>query len=343
MSPARDPERFLGHAPLPDSNPAALDDRIPLEERLRSVLGHQPSRALVEATLRWREQPGHRLIVPEDDAYPALLREIPDPPRLLHVIGRIELLSAQCLAVVGSRNASQQGRRNATMFARTFSDAGLCIVSGLAMGIDAAAHQGGLAGASSSIAVLGTGANVVYPPANAALAARLAESGCILTEYCLGTPPWPGNFPRRNRLISGLSRGVLVIEASENSGSLCTAHLAAEQNREVFAVPGSIHYTMSRGCHKLIKEGAKLVESASDVLAELGFKKSADVAPARRAARKSNPILAAMGHDPVSVDELIQMTGLGPSECAAQLSLLEIEGRIEAIDGGRFVRLESPS
>jgi DNA processing protein len=314
-----------------------------LEERLRSLLGRQPSPTLVEATRRWSEHSGHRLLIPEDDAYPALLREIADPPGLLHVIGRVELLSAHSLAVVGSRSASQQGRRNAQAFARTFSDAGLCIVSGLALGIDAAAHEGGLAGASSSIAVLGTGANIVYPPANAELAARLAKSGCIVTEYCLDTPPLPGNFPRRNRLISGLARGVLVIEASENSGSLCTAHLAADQNREVFAVPGSIHYTMSKGCHKLIKEGAKLVESAADVLTELGFAGAAQKPRARRSAKKSNPVLTAMGHDPVSVDELIQMTGLGPSECAAQLSLLEIEGRIEAIDGGRFVRLENPS
>jgi DNA processing protein len=320
-----------------------LSANILLEERLRSLLGRPPSPALVEATGRWCERSGHRLLSPDDDAYPALLREIPDPPQLLHVIGRVELLNTQCLAVVGSRSASQQGRRNAQTFARTFSDAGLCIVSGLALGIDAAAHEGGLAGLSSSIAVLGAGANVVYPPANAELAARLAESGCIITEYCLDTPPLPGNFPRRNRLISGLARGVLVIEASERSGSLCTAHLAAEQNREVFAVPGSIHYTMSKGCHKLIKEGAKLVESAADVLQELGFAGRAESARTRRSNKKSNPILAAMGHDPVSVDQLIQMTGLGPSECAAQLSLLEIEGRIEAIDGGRFVRLESPS
>ncbi len=287
--------------------------------------------------------PGHHLLTPDDDAFPALLRELRDPPVLLHAIGRIELLNAHSLAVVGSRNASQQGMRNARTFARAFSDAGLCIVSGLALGIDTAAHEGGLSGASSSIAVLGTGANVSYPPENAALAARLAQSGCIITEFCLDTPPWKGNFLSRNRLISGLARGVLVVEASDKSGSLNTARHAAEQSRDVFAVPGSIHHTMSKGCHKLIKEGAKLVESSADVLSELGIEVNADIASSRRRARRSSPILAAMGHDPVSVDELIQLTGLGPSDCAAQLSLLEIEGRIEAIDGGRFVRLESPS
>jgi DNA processing protein len=305
---------------------------------LLPALGHPPDAAMVEATRRWLQTPGHHLIAPGDDEYPPLLGEIPDPPKLLFAMGRIELLHAPSLAIVGARSATPQGMRNARDFARALSDAGLCIVSGMATGIDASAHEGGLAGASASIAVMGTGANIVYPPSNDALARRLSESGCIITEYCLDTPPWPGNFPRRNRLISGLARGVLVVEASKKSGSLGTAHLAAEQNREVFALPGSIHNTMSRGCHRLIKEGAKLVECTTDVLLELGIEVNADTRASGRRDARRHPILDAMGHDPVSLDQLILLTGLAASDCAAQVSMLEIDGRIEAIAGGFFQR-----
>jgi DNA processing protein len=296
----------------------------------------------IRALERWLAEPRHYMLAPADPLYPPMLREIPDPPRQLFVMGRVELLQSQSLAIVGSRAATPQGARDARAFAREFSDAGLCIVSGLALGIDTAAHEGGLAGMSSSVAVLGTGANVVYPPANAGLAARMAESGCIVTEYCLDTPPMPGNFPRRNRLISGLARGVLVVEASDKSGSLGTARLAAEQNREVFALPGSIHSSKSKGCHKLIKEGAKLVECANDVLDELGLE-ARGKPPAVRPARDRSRVLAAMGRDPVSLDQMIVRTGLTASTCAAQLSILEVDGRIEAVDGGLFQRVERPS
>ena len=313
-----------------------------LEEILRHTLKGRPESALVDATRRWLRDPRHHLIAVGDAAYPPALRQIHDPPPLLHAIGRIELLQAACLAVVGSRNATAQGKRDAREFARTFSDAGLCIVSGLALGIDAAAHAGGLEGRSSSIAVMGTGADIVYPSGNAALAQRLNESGCVITEYCLGMPPLPGNFPRRNRLISGLARGVLVVEAAIDSGSLLTAQLANDQGREVFALPGSIHNTKSKGCHKLIKEGAKLVESEQDVLLELGVS-----TPARRATtvvttRAPDPLLDAMGHDPVSIDQVAQRTGQAASACAAHLSLLEIDGRVEALAGGSFQRVEGP-
>jgi DNA processing protein len=274
-----------------------------------------------------------------DDAYPPMLREIPDPPPRIYVMGRIELLHAPCLAIVGARNATPQGRRNARAFARDLSDAGLCIVSGLALGIDAAAHAGGLEGAASSIAVMGTGADIVYPTDNAALAERLKQAGCVITEYPPGTPPRPGNFPRRNRLISGLSKGVLVIEASRRSGSLITARMAAHQNREAFALPGSIHSPMSRGCHELIREGAKLVECTEDVLVELGLQdiRECEVAEERLTA---DTLLAAIGRDCLSFDQIVELTGLAASACAARLSLLEIDGRIDALPGGRFQRAQ---
>lgn len=314
---------------------------LQLESRLAWALRGTPAPGLVSATRAWLHEPGHHLLGPHDPEFPPQLREIPDPPRLLFAMGRIELLRSRSLAIVGSRNATPQGRRNAREYAREFSDLGLCIVSGLALGIDAAAHEGALEGSSSSIAVLGNGADVTYPPENAGLYRRLAESGCVITEYCLGMPPLRGNFPRRNRLISGLSLGVLVVEASEDSGSLLTAHLAAEQNREVFAMPGSIHNTMARGCHKLIKEGAKLVECKADVLVELKLEVNACSAETSSPA-PTHPILVALGDDSLSLDQVISRTGLSTAECAAQLSMLQIEGRVESLGAGLYQRVESP-
>jgi DNA processing protein len=214
----------------------------------------------VAEAIEWAQQPAITSLTIDDDRYPPLLREVNDAPAVLYAQGRVELLATTCFAIVGARNATLQGREDAQAFARVLSDAGLCIVSGLAHGVDAAAHLGGLEGDSSSIAVMGTGIDLVYPEANRDLAARLVESGCVITEFCLGTPPVPGNFPRRNRLISGVARGVLVVEANQRSGSLSTARFANDQGRDVFALPGSIHSTLSKGCHKLIKDGAKLVE-----------------------------------------------------------------------------------
>lgn len=300
-------------------------------------LRRSPDPGLVERAVEWASGGSDRHVVTlEDGRYPPLLREISDPPLVLYAEGRVEVLASTCFAIVGARNASAQGRADARAFARTLSDAGLCIASGLAHGVDAAAHEGGLAGRSSSIAVTGTGIDVVYPRQNEALGRRLVESGCVVTEYCLGMPPVAGNFPRRNRLISGLSRGVLVVQATDHSGTLTTARFAAEQGRDVFALPGSIHSSLSKGCHKLIKEGAKLAETAADILPELGMEPVARAAPSRPV----HPLLAAMGFDPVSMDEIMHRTGMGAAAIAAQLSLFEIEGLVGTLPGGRFQRVE---
>jgi DNA processing protein len=261
---------------------------------------------------------------------------------LLYAAGRTELLSWPALAIVGSRNASAQGERNAETFAKALSDAGLAIVSGLALGIDAAAHRGGLAGASGTIAILGTGIDVVYPRRNAELAAQVARRGLLLSELAPGTPPAAHNFPRRNRLISGLAQGCLVVEAALASGSLITARAAADQGREVFAIPGSIHSPLSKGCHALIKSGAKLVESAEDVLAELGGWHGATRASsvATPAAPLPPGLLQYMGHDPVDVDSLCSRAGLSAEQVCSELLRLELDGRISALPGGLYQRLE---
>lgn len=306
-----------------------------------AALARGPSQPLVDRALRWLEQRSHHLIALGDPHYPQALLTIPDPPTAIYAKGRIEVLDAQAIAIVGSRNASAQGARDAHAFANALSCADLCIVSGMALGIDAAAHRGGLAGPGSSIAVLGTGADLVYPRRNCELAEELAARGCLLSEFALGTEPAAGNFPRRNRLISGLSRGVLVVEAGKPSGSLVTARLALEQDRDVFAIPGSIHSPLSKGCNDLIKQGAKLVECANDILLELGLPPLTDNAAADVEDDPPHPMLAAMGHAPASVDEIAQRTGMAAARVAAQLSRLEIEGRIAPLPGGLFQRLTS--
>ncbi len=300
----------------------------------------------VEKALAWLEGPGHALVTLADAAYPRLLLETADPPALLYCRGRTELLNRPALAVVGSRNASAQGASNAEQFARSFSAAGLTIVSGLAQGIDAAAHRGGLAAQGSTIAVLGTGVDLSYPRSNHALAEDIAARGLLISEFPLGTQALAHNFPRRNRLISGLAQGCLVIEAALASGSLITARSAAEQGREVFAVPGSIHSPLSKGCHGLIKSGAKLVESAEDVLSELaafrrtGFASTrAPAAAASPAGDAGEPLLAHMGFDPVDVDSLCARAGLPAERVAAELLRLELAGRIAVLPGGLYQRL----
>ena len=297
---------------------------------------------LVDTTLAWLAQPGNCTLALTDAAYPSSLLNIPDPPLLLYVKGRLDLLAGPCLAVVGSRNASAQGMANAERFSQALSEAGLCIVSGLALGIDAAAHRGGLRGAGSSIAVIGTGPDIVYPRRNRGLAHQLAEQGCILSEYPLGLSALPGNFPRRNRLISGLSRGVLVVEAAARSGSLITAHEANEQGRDVFAIPGSIHSALSKGCHALIKQGAKLVESADDVLQELGLLTCSPgpPAPERGIPAAQAVLLAALGHDPAGADQLASRAGLDAADVIGQLLALELAGLVERLPGGLFQRHE---
>jgi DNA processing protein len=299
---------------------------------------------LLERTLRWVERDGHRLIAWDDPHYPPALLNLPDPPPILFYAGRLELLARPGLAIVGSRNATPRGIEHAEAFATALSDAGLTIVSGLASGIDAGAHRGGLAGLASSIAVVGTGLDQVYPPANKALAERLAEDGGLISEFALGTPPLPGNFPRRNRIISGLSRGVLVVEATLASGSLITARLAAEQGREVFAIPGSIDSPFSKGSHRLIRDGAKLVETASDVLEELGL---ASIAASPNAGSPhvavggctGGRVLAALGHDAAGVDVLSVRTGLSADAVTAALVELELAGRVALLPGGTYQRL----
>ena len=307
-----------------------------------ALLRSDETAAAVQNALRWAETPGHAVVTLADAVYPRLLLEITDPPPLLYAVGRLELLGRPALAIVGSRNATAQGTRNAEQFAQAFSAAGLTIVSGLAMGIDAAAHAGGLAGEGSTIAVLGTGIDVTYPRQNAALASRIAKSGLLLSEFALGTAGAAHHFPRRNRLISGLAQGCLVVEAALASGSLITARAAAEQGREVFAIPGSIHSPLSKGCHALIKQGAKLVESAEDVLAELtSFRRTAYASTRATAPSPSSddPLLAHMGFDPVDVDSICARSGLTPEKVCADLLRLELGGRVAALPGGMYQRL----
>lgn len=296
----------------------------------------------VARSLAWASEPGHWVITLADEVYPRLLLEIADPPSLLYARGRVELLQRAALAIVGSRNATLQGEANAQTLARALSEAGLTVVSGLALGIDAAAHRGGLAGPGSTIAVLGTGIDVVYPSRNAALAAEIAERGLLLSEFPLGTAPAAQNFPRRNRLISGLARGCLVVEAALASGSLITARAAADQGREVFAMPGSIHSPLAKGCHALIKSGAKLVESAEDVLAELaGFRPSGYASTTKQIPTGTeNALLAHMGHDPVDVDSLCSRAGMSAEQVSSELLRLELDGRVAALPGGLYQRLE---
>jgi DNA processing protein len=307
-----------------------------------SALDSEEVAHAVARALAWRGQAGCSIVTLADEIYPRPLLEIPDPPPLLYAQGRIELLARPALAVVGSRNSTQQGEANAESFARTLSEVGLTIVSGLALGIDAAAHRGGLAGPGSTIAVLGTGIDIAYPSRNAALAAQIADRGLLLSEFPLGTAPAAQNFPRRNRLISGLARGCLVVEAALASGSLITARAAAEQGREVFAIPGSIHSPLSKGCHALIKSGAKLVESVEDLLNELaGFQPSAFASTTREGpSTRDSGLLAHMGHDPVDVDLLCSRAGMSAEQVSSELLRLELDGRVAALPGGLYQRLE---
>ncbi len=306
-------------------------------EAIAAGILERNSASEVQKALQWAARPEHKVLTLADNEYPKQLLEIPDPPALLYVAGNAKVLSCPALAVVGSRNATPQGLNNAQSFARVFSQAGLVIVSGLAIGVDSAAHRGGLEGRGSTIAVLGTGVDIVYPRRNELLAQEILSRGALVSEFPLGTPPSAGNFPRRNRLISGLARGCLVVEAALDSGSLITARLAAEQGREVFAIPGSIHSPISRGCHALIKQGAKLVESAQDVLEELGMA----AAPETRSAEPSagHDLLDKMGFDPCDIDGLIARSGLTAEIVSAILLQLELEGNVASLPGGLYQRV----
>lgn len=293
------------------------------------------------STLAWLAQPGHDFVAWDHPAYPSALLELGHAPPVLYYMGNVELLTGPALAVVGSRNPTAQGLDNARAFARALAQAGVTVVSGLAAGIDGAAHEGALEGAGSTIAVVGTGPDRVYPAKHKDLAHRIAQHGLLLSEFPPGTPVRDYHFPRRNRLISGLARGVLVVEAALQSGSLITARLAGEQGRDVFAIPGSIHSPLSKGCHKLIREGAKLVETAADILEELRLPApggGAGLQSPEAAPISSSVVLTALGFDPTNVDTLIERTGLGPDAVAAELTELELAGTVAPLPGGRWQR-----
>lgn len=331
---------FGGPQAVVSANVAAMCRHVP--ESIAARIKRNPIEDLVNAVAAWLREPANRVITLADPQYPQRLLQIADPPALLYVTGKPDLLRRSALAIVGSRNATAQGIANAEAFARALSEAGLAIVSGLALGIDAAAHRGALAGSGGTIAVLGTGADVVYPARNRALAHEIAERGVLVSEFPLGTRPLAGNFPRRNRLISGLAIGCLVVEAAAESGSLITARLANEQGREVFAIPGSIHSPLTKGCHSLIKQGAKLVESARDVLEELSWQPPAR-APAAAvplpADARLRRLLDALGEDPCDRDTLAARSGLDAAELSVLLTQLELEGAIATLAGGMIQRI----
>ncbi len=320
----------------------------------------QPSAELeahVRLTTQWLALgDGRAIITLADERYPWALLQAADPPLLLFAHGQLDLLQRPALAMVGSRHATPQGADNARAFAKVFSAAGMVVVSGLAEGIDAAAHLGALAaaeqsGAGSTMAVVGTGLDSVYPAHHKNLAADIGQQGLMLSEFMLGTPPRPSNFPKRNRVVAGLSQGTLVVEAALQSGSLITARLAADMGREVFAIPGSIHSPQSRGCHALIKQGAKLVETAQDVLDELAPTAQAaqmvrpsqmalaDLAGTSASDTTDDPLLQAMGYEPVSQEALSARTGMGPADLGTRLLELELTGQVTRLPGLLFQRM----
>ena len=294
----------------------------------------------------WQRDQRHHKIERGDNAFPQLLEQIPNPPHLLYVDGDPETLHLPAIAIVGSRNPTKGGERNAYEFAHHLAGNGFAIVSGLAQGIDAAAHRGALAAGGKTIAFLGHGIDRVYPASNKALAAQIAGSGALVSEFPLGTHPGRELFPQRNRLISGLSLGTLVVEAARRSGSLITARLAGEQGREVFALPGSIHNALARGCHQLIRQGAKLVETSDDIIAELAplagqvlqntMESTSNAAVTKPLDNEYVQLLEHLGHDPIGVDELAINSGLTIDQVSSMLLILELHGEIESLSGGRY-------
>jgi len=344
--------RLLGSFGLPENifgaSFSALQKVVP-ERIAHAIIAPLPGQAAerIARTQEWVSQTGNRVLTLADADYPAALLDIADPPVMLYAKGRVELLSRPSIAIVGSRNATVQGMSNAEQFANTLSASGLSVISGMALGIDTAAHIGGLhasvsnRAAGSTIAVIGTGADIVYPARNRTLAHQIAEGGCIISEYALGTPAIAANFPRRNRIISGLARGVLVVEAALQSGSLITARMAAEQGRDVFAIPGSIHSPLSKGCHQLLKQGAKLVETAQDILEELKYPtgSAAEASAAAPQRTEYDALLQAIGFDPVSLDALCERCAYDVTTLQGQLLSLELDGAIEMLPGGLYRRV----
>lgn len=305
----------------------------------------------IAPTLDWLQKDNAHVVTLADNAYPQLLLEISNPPAVLYAIGNLGWLNHPSIAIVGSRNATPQGEKNAEEFAASLCNFGLCVVSGMALGIDGAAHRGALKASGKSngatIAVVGTGLDIVYPARHRDLAHQIAEHGLIVSEFPLGTPSKAQNFPRRNRLISGLSLGCLVVEANMDSGSLITARLATEQGREVFAIPGSIHSPVAKGCHQLIKQGAKLVENTQDILEEIknllpevsptGLMEK--VVPDTATSQEVNTALISMGFDAINFDVLQQRTALTTEALSAMLMVLELEGKITVLAGNQYQRL----
>ncbi len=327
---------------------ACPDDPTGWLQRLRAP-GNQ-DRAGIERDLRWLEAPGRMLLTAHDPRFPPQLAAIPGSPPALFVWGNPAVLADPQVAIVGSRRATAAGRETAFEFGARLAATGLAITSGLAVGIDAAAHRGALQAGGVTIAVCGTGLDRVYPSEHQALAEQIAASGALVSEFPTGTPPHAHNFPRRNRLMSGLARGVLVIEAAARSGSLITARLAGEQGRDVMAVPGSIHNVLARGCHRLIKDGAALVETVEDVLETLGLpmltmhtNSGAQApdgveTPGGRLDSGAEILLNALGFGPTDLDRLVERTGLAAASIISKLQLLELEGRVESLAGGRYSR-----
>ena len=304
----------------------------------------EPDWKRVDADLSWLDQPGAQILLVKDAAFPSLLRDIADPPPVLFTLGDATILGRKQLAMVGSRHPTPAGRETAADFARHLAANGIVITSGLALGIDGASHTGALAGSGLTIAVAGTGLDRVYPARHRELAHQIAEQGVLVSEFPPGTPPTAANFPRRNRIISGLSMGVLVVEAALRSGSLITARLAAEQGREVFAIPGSIHNPQARGCNSLIRQGAKLVESAEDIYEELGgFAASrvdevvqVDGAVRVELDKDYQRVLESVGHAPTAVDTVVQRSGLTADAVCSMLLVLELQGLIASTSSGHY-------
>ncbi len=310
----------------------------------------EATRTLIDTTWQWLQPSAdglqRRVLTLACPEYPQSLLQTVDPPVLLYALGQVQQLGKQpAIAMVGSRNPTPQGASNARQFAKAFAGLGWTVVSGLALGVDAAAHEGALAAGAGhagapTIAVVGTGLDRVYPRQHRELAHRIAQSGLLLSECPLGAPPLAHHFPRRNRILAGISQGVLVVEAAPQSGSLITARLASEQGKEVFAIPGSIHSPQSRGCHALIRQGAKLVESAEDVLEELrpGLALPRQPLPAT-APDSDDPVLEALGYDPVGLDALLARTGMDTPQLQARLLELELDGQVSRLPGGLFQRM----
>ena len=314
-----------------------------VSEKIAIDIGKGADEEALKDTIQWLSQPNNYLVTLADAHYPKALLEINDPPPFLYAKGNLALLNQPSIAIVGSRSASVQGEKNAEAFAQGLCEYGLCVVSGMALGIDGAAHRGALKANGATIAVVGTGLDIVYPAKHRDLAHQIIEkNGLIISEFAIGTPSKPQNFPKRNRIISGLSLGCLVVEANLQSGSQITARLAGEQGREVFAIPGSIHSPMAKGCHQLIKQGAKLVDDLRDIIDEISIENIVHQQAENTAVSGTNTehkLLDLMGFEPTSIEALVHLSDLTVSELSSILMLLELEGKIASLNGGLYQKI----